>query len=87
MLLWRGYPFNGQVPGPVVEVKQGVPLEIEFTNRLPEPTVIHWHGVRIPAAMDGTEVVQRSVQTARHSRLASLHPTQAPSGTPARERN
>jgi len=53
----RGYGFNGQVPGPVLEAKQGVPLEIEFTNRLTEPTVIHWHGLRIPAAMDGTEVV------------------------------
>jgi FtsP/CotA-like multicopper oxidase with cupredoxin domain len=58
----RGYGFNGQVPGPVLEAKQGVPLEIELTNRLPEPTVIHWHGLRIPAAMDGTEVVQRPVQ-------------------------
>jgi len=58
----RGYGFNGQVPGPVIEAKQGVPLEIEFTNRLPEPTVIHWHGLRLPAAMDGTEVVQRPVQ-------------------------
>ena len=38
----RGYGFNGQVPGPVLEARQGVPLEIEFTNRLPEPTVIHW---------------------------------------------
>jgi FtsP/CotA-like multicopper oxidase with cupredoxin domain len=37
-------------------------LEIEFTNRLPEPTVIHWHGLRIPAAMDGTEIVQRPIQ-------------------------
>ncbi len=58
----RGYGFNGQVPGPVLEAKQGVPLEIAFTNRLPEPTVIHWHGLRIPATMDGTEVVQRPVQ-------------------------
>ncbi len=58
----RGYGFNGQVPGPVLVAQQGVPLEIAFTNRLPEPTVIHWHGLRIPAAMDGTEVVQRPVQ-------------------------
>jgi FtsP/CotA-like multicopper oxidase with cupredoxin domain len=58
----RGYGFNGGVPGPVLEARQGVPLEIEFTNRLPEPTVIHWHGLRIPAPMDGTEIVQRLVQ-------------------------
>ena len=56
------FAFNGQVPGTVLEVKQGVPLEIEFTSGLPEPTVIHWRGLRIPAAMDGTEVVQRPVQ-------------------------
>ena len=58
----RGYGFNGQVPGPVLEARQGVPLEIEFTNRLPEPTVIHWHGLRIPAAMDGIQVVQRLIE-------------------------
>src|SRR5690242_15126823 len=58
----RGYGFNGQVPGPILEAQQDVPLEIAFTNRLPEPTVIHWHGLRIPAAMDGTEDVQRPIQ-------------------------
>lgn len=58
----RGYGYNGHAPGPVLEAKQGVPLEIEFTNHLPEPTVIHWHGLRIPAAMDGTEMVQRLVE-------------------------
>ena len=57
-----GYGYNGQVPGPVIEAKQGVPLEIRFTNRLPEPTLIHWHGLRIPAAMDGTQMVQTPVQ-------------------------
>jgi FtsP/CotA-like multicopper oxidase with cupredoxin domain len=57
----RGYGFNGQVPGPVIEAKQGVPLEIRFTNELPEPTTIHWHGLRVPAAMDGTEITQRPV--------------------------
>jgi FtsP/CotA-like multicopper oxidase with cupredoxin domain len=57
-----GYGFNGQVPGPVIEAKQGVPLEIRLTNRLLEPTVVHWHGLRVPASMDGTEMVQRPVQ-------------------------
>lgn len=36
-----GYGYNGQVPGPIIEAKQGVPLEIVFTNNLPEPTLIH----------------------------------------------
>jgi FtsP/CotA-like multicopper oxidase with cupredoxin domain len=57
-----GYSFNGQVPGPVIEAKQGVPLQIQLTNFLPEPTVVHWHGLRVPAEMDGTEVVQRPLQ-------------------------
>jgi FtsP/CotA-like multicopper oxidase with cupredoxin domain len=56
-----GYGYNGQVPGPVIEAKQGVPLEIVFTNSLPEPTLIHWHGLRVPAEMDGTPAMQRPV--------------------------
>src|ERR1043166_2202684 len=56
-----GYGFNGQVPGPGIEASQGVPIEIEFKNSLPEPTLIHWHGLRIPAPMDGTQATQRPV--------------------------
>lgn len=56
-----GYGYNGQVPGPVIEAKQGEPIEIVFTNNLPEPTLIHWHGLRVPAAMDGTQATQRPV--------------------------
>ena len=55
------YGYNGRVPGPVIEAKQGVPLEIRFTNRLSEPTLIHWHGLRVPSAMDGTDDVQPPV--------------------------
>lgn len=54
----RAWGFNGSVPGPVIEARQGDTLRILFTNRLPEPTVVHWHGLRIPASMDGTEAVQ-----------------------------
>jgi FtsP/CotA-like multicopper oxidase with cupredoxin domain len=36
-------------------------LFVRFTNHLPEPTTIHWHGVRLPAAMDGSEAVQTPV--------------------------
>ena len=48
----RAWAFNGTVPGPVLEATVGDVLEIRLTNRLPEPTVVHWHGLRIPAAMD-----------------------------------
>ena len=57
----RGWGYNGQVPGPTIEGHVGDVVEIRFTNRLPEPTNIHWHGLRVPAAMDGTEMVQRAV--------------------------
>ena len=57
----RAWGFNGQVPGPTLEARLGDVLEISLTNHLDEPTAIHWHGLRVPAAMDGTEMVQRPV--------------------------
>jgi len=57
----RSWGYNGQIPGPTIEGRVGDVLEIRFTNRLPQSTNIHWHGLRVPAAMDGTEMVQRSV--------------------------
>ncbi len=57
----RAWGFNGQVPGPTIEAQVGDVLEIHLVNHLPEPTVVHWHGLRIPAAMDGTGMVQRPV--------------------------
>ena len=54
--------YNGTIPGPTIEGRIGDVLEVRFTNRLREPTNIHWHGLRVPAAMDGTESVQRPVQ-------------------------
>jgi len=58
----EGWGYNGTVPGPVIDAKQGVQIEIVFKNSLPEPTLIHWHGLRVPAPMDGTQGVQRPVQ-------------------------
>lgn len=56
-----GYGFNGQVPGPTIEASVGDAVVIRLKNSLPEPTTIHWHGLRVPAAMDGTEMVQHPV--------------------------
>jgi FtsP/CotA-like multicopper oxidase with cupredoxin domain len=58
----RGYGFNGQVPGPSIEAQVGDTLAVELRNSLAEATTIHWHGLRVPAAMDGTEMVQRPVE-------------------------
>ena len=54
----RGYGFNGQVPGPTIEASIGDTVRFRLKNSLPEPTSIHWHGLRVPAAMDGTNVVR-----------------------------
>lgn len=49
-----GYAYNGRVPGPLLEVYEGDKVIVHFRNRLPEPTSIHWHGLHIPNAMDGS---------------------------------
>jgi FtsP/CotA-like multicopper oxidase with cupredoxin domain len=45
--------YNGQSPGPTIEVVEGDRVRIFVTNRLPEHTTIHWHGQRLPNGMDG----------------------------------
>lgn len=45
--------YNGQSPGPTIECVEGDRVRIFVTNKLPEYTTIHWHGVRVPHGMDG----------------------------------
>jgi FtsP/CotA-like multicopper oxidase with cupredoxin domain len=45
--------YNGQSPGPTIECVEGDKLRIFVTNRLPEHTTVHWHGVPLPNGMDG----------------------------------
>lgn len=47
------WAYNGQVPGPTLRVRLGDTVRVRFTNRLPQPTTVHWHGVRVPNGMDG----------------------------------
>lgn len=54
----RGQPttawaYNNQVPGPELRVREGDLVRVIFTNNLPEPTTIHWHGVNVPTSIDG----------------------------------
>jgi FtsP/CotA-like multicopper oxidase with cupredoxin domain len=53
--------FNNQVPGPVLRAKKGDTLVVRVQNKLPEPTMVHWHGIRLPATMDGTGEVQQPI--------------------------
>jgi manganese oxidase len=45
--------YNGQSPGPTIEVVEGDRVRIYVTNKLPEHTSVHWHGQRLPNGMDG----------------------------------
>ena len=47
------YSYNGQVPGPRLRFRQGDRVRINVTNRLPETTTTHWHGLILPNVMDG----------------------------------
>ena len=45
--------INGQVPAPVLRWREGDTVTLAVTNRLSEPSSIHWHGIRAPSPMDG----------------------------------
>jgi len=48
------FAYNGQVPGPTLEFREGDHVVIHFHNALPEATTIHWHGLHIPSTSDGS---------------------------------
>lgn len=57
------YAYNGQVPGPVMRVTEGEKFRLDFTNTLPEDTVVHFHGPSLPNSMDGVpDVTQATVK-------------------------
>lgn len=49
----RLWGYNGQSPGPTIECVEGDRVRVFVTNRLPEHTTIHWHGILLPNGMDG----------------------------------
>jgi FtsP/CotA-like multicopper oxidase with cupredoxin domain len=55
--------YNGQSPGPTIEVVEGDRVRIFVTNKLPEHTSVHWHGQRLPNGMDGVSgLTQKSIK-------------------------
>ena len=65
-LLGDDYPasdtwaFNNMIPGPVLRAVQGDTVRVRFRNRLIQPSTIHWHGIRLPNAMDGVPGITQS---------------------------
>ena len=49
----KAWGYNGQTPGPTIEAVEGDRVRILVTNKLREPTSVHWHGVILPSGMDG----------------------------------
>ncbi len=57
-----GLGIGGTVPGPRIEVTVGQTLRVRFHNDLDMPTTIHWHGLRVPEAMDGITQMDHPIQ-------------------------
>jgi len=55
--------YNGRVPGPTIEAVEGDQVRIYVTNKLDQPTTVHWHGLIVPCGMDGVGgLTQRSIE-------------------------
>ena len=71
--------YNGTSPGPVLRMKEGKPVTVEVVNDTDTPELVHWHGLTIPAEVDGTDESGTPVVPARGRRRYTFTP--APSGT------
>jgi FtsP/CotA-like multicopper oxidase with cupredoxin domain len=49
----EAWTYNGGLPGPLIRARKGDRLIVHFTNKLPQSTTVHWHGVQVPIEMDG----------------------------------
>src|SRR5688572_3441709 len=48
------WAYNGSVPGPTLELREGDFVTVHFTNKLAQPTTVHWHGLHLRAGSDGS---------------------------------
>lgn len=71
--------FNGQVPGPLLRLREGVPVTIDVTNAGPDPDLTHWHGLAIDSLNDGAMEEGSPMIAAGKTRRYSFTPK--PSGT------
>ena len=54
-----GWGYSGSIPGPTVEVNEGDRVRFIVTNKLPEATTMHWHGLEVPLNMDGAPFISQ----------------------------
>jgi bilirubin oxidase len=50
----EAWTYNGTVPGPTIELREGDLVTVHFTNKLQQQTTVHWHGLHLPATADGS---------------------------------
>lgn len=55
----EAWAYNGTVPGPTIKAELGDRVRFVLTNDLPEPTTIHFHGMTVPADMDGVPAISQ----------------------------
>src|SRR3984957_13554309 len=56
------YAFNGEIPGPLIRVKENATITVRFRNHIDLPSAVHWHGVRLDNANDGVpDLTQKAV--------------------------
>ncbi|MDA1092633.1 MAG: multicopper oxidase family protein [Acidobacteria bacterium] len=49
----EAWTYNGTIPGPLIRAQVGDRVIVHYTNNLPRPSTVHWHGLRVPIEMDG----------------------------------
>jgi FtsP/CotA-like multicopper oxidase with cupredoxin domain len=82
-LVGKRYPdtdvwcYDGRVPGPELRVRQGEPVRIVVENKLAEDTTVHWHGIRLPIAMDGVPGISQPTIRPRESFTYEFTPPDA----------
>jgi FtsP/CotA-like multicopper oxidase with cupredoxin domain len=57
----QAWAYNGQVPGPRIDLEVGDRVEVEITNELPLGTDIHWHGIDVPNDQDGVAPITQEL--------------------------
>jgi len=70
--------YNGSAPGPLIRLREGVPVIVDLFNDTDAPELVHWHGQIIPAEVDGA-AEEKSLAVAAHGHLR-YRLTPSPSG-------
>lgn len=69
--------YNGTVPGPLLRLKEGVPVTIDLVNDTDAPEFVHWHGLSTSVQVDGSEEEGSPVLAPKAQRRVTFTPSQA----------